>query len=166
MAPLNATSLCLRSAPAEITTVIQDPFGFGYEGRVAVSRELSRRRAVIATVLSQFASRSKPAPHSVQYQYFLSHGYYSPEELKDHPGNPSKKDKDLESPSAEESNEAAEETRMREQNEYLAKKELKRWWAREARMRRWGARYHVMDGRDCGCAFCLELQAIQHSFPW
>ena len=166
MDPVNATSLCLQSASPETTTDIQDPFGFGYEGRVAVSHELSRRRAGIAAVLSQYASRSKPAPHSVQYQYLLSNGYYSPEELKDHPGHPPRKDKALESSSTEESNKALEETRMREQNEYLAEKEEKRWKAREARMRRWRGRYRATDDGNCQCAFCLDRQGRRNSSPW
>ena len=131
-----ATLLSLIRASAVITNAIHDPFGFGYEGRVAISRELSRRRVGITADVSQYASESKPAPDSIQYQYLLSHGYYSIEELEDHPGRPPKNAPIIKAAEGG-SSQAADETWMREQNEIQAKKEEKIWRARQERRLRW-----------------------------
>ena len=161
MAFLNATrniTLVLRPATSETTTtIIQDPFDFGYEGRVAISRELSRRRAGITAALTRYTSRIELVPHSLQYQYLLSHGYYTTEELKDHPGRPL--EPGFTSVDREDTIDAqwkiAENRRMIAQSEYLAKKEEKRWQDREARLRRWRASFDDSTYSSCHCRFCM-----------
>ena len=69
-----------------ITPAIQDPYGYGFEGRVALDFPSSERRNRVATVIRQFSAHSLPAPAAVQYEYLLCHGYYTAEEMKDHPG--------------------------------------------------------------------------------
>lgn len=166
MASPNGTPFFPQTASPETTTAIQDPFGFGYEGRVAVSRELSRRRAGITAVFSHYESRSKPAPHSVQYQYLLAHGHYTPEELKDHPGRPPRRDQAPETTSADENTDAVEEMRMKEQNEYLARKEDERWKDREARLRRWRASYDDTEAEECSCWYCLGRRPRRYTTDW
>ena len=147
--------------PADIATAIEDPFGHGYEGRIAVSRELSTRRAGIAAVIRQFAARSRPAPSSSQYQYLISYGYYSAEELKGHPGCPAPKTHATEStPAQEEAKRAKEEERMREENEYVAKVEKEKWEDRENRILRWRMKdADADDSHDrCGCPDCEEAR--------
>ena len=74
--------------PVDITAAIEDPFDYGYEGRVPVDRQLSARRKPIATILSHYAAKGIFAPLDVQYEYLVCYGFYTPEELKDHPGYP------------------------------------------------------------------------------
>lgn len=145
----------------DIATAIQDPFGHGYEGRIAVSRELSTRRAGIAAVVRQFAGRSRPAPPSSQYQYLVSYGYYSAEELKSHPGCPPPKIQATElTPAQEEAKKAAEEERMRGENEYVAKVEKEKWEDRENRMLRWRMKDADADNTHdrCDCSDCEEAR--------
>lgn len=70
----------------DITTAIEDPYGHGFEGRVQVDRQSSERRKHIATVVRHFSMHSLLAPAAVQYEYLLCYGYYTAEEMKDHPG--------------------------------------------------------------------------------
>ena len=65
------------------TKAIHDPFGYGYEGRIGVDRETSTRRKGIAAVLHQFATRGLKAPEAAQYDYLITHGFYTAEELKE-----------------------------------------------------------------------------------
>ena len=69
-----------------LNTAIEDPYGYGFEGRVAVDRHSSERRKHVATVIRQFSTHSLLAPVAVQYEYLLCYGYYTAEEMKDHPG--------------------------------------------------------------------------------
>ena len=62
---------------------IRDPFGYGHEGRIGVDRETSARRKGIAAVLHQFAKRGLQAPDAAQYEYLITHGFYTVEELKE-----------------------------------------------------------------------------------
>ena len=148
--------------PTNIATAIQDPFGHGYEGRIAVSRDFSTRRAGIAAVVRQFAARSKPAPPSSQYQYLISYGYYSAEELKGHPGCPPLKIQATEPTPAEEeeAKRAAEEERMRGENEYVAKVEKEKWEHREDRILRWRMKDADADKDHdrCDCSACEEAR--------
>ena len=70
----------------DITNAIKDPYGYGFEGRVALDIPSSERRNRIFTVIRQFSAHSLPAPAAVQYEYLLCYGYYTAEEMKDHPG--------------------------------------------------------------------------------
>lgn len=168
MASMNTTPLSIA---------IQDPFGFGYEGRIGVTREFSSRRAGMAAVLSQYAQRSTPAPPSVQYWYLLYHGYYTADELINHPGRPARQDQTPEARAAEEeSNRAAEEIRMREQNEYLAERGEERWRNRAARIRGWRDRAARIRGSTgnfdyaheghCRCPECPGPQGMQLTTQW
>lgn len=151
--------------PADIATAISDPFGHGYKGRIGVSRELSTRRGGIAAIVRQFAARSRPAPPSSQYAYLISHGYYSAEELQNHPGcpPPPKKQATEILPAQEDKKRAAEEERMREENEYVAKVEREKWEDREDRVLRWREKESDADkGHDqCNCSACVEARRIE-----
>ena len=70
----------------DIITAIKDPYGYGFEGRVGGDHQFSERRKQIATALRQFSNHSFLAPVAVQYEYLLCYGYYTAEEMKDHPG--------------------------------------------------------------------------------
>ena len=72
-----------QTAQSDTITALNDPFGYGFEGRIAVDRQASARRKGIAAVLAQFAARGMQAPATVQYNYFLTHGFYTAEELKE-----------------------------------------------------------------------------------
>lgn len=136
------------SAPANITSAIQDPFGYGYEGRIAISRLFADRRAGIAAVVRQYAARSILAPHSVQYEYLICHGYYTAEELKDHPGCQTTKGESKETTPGEDMEKEAEtEEKMREQVEHVAEMEQKRWEWREARLFWWRRRDSTGENR-------------------
>lgn len=62
---------------------LHDPFGHGYEGRIGVDRETSAHRKGIAAVLHQFAARGIKAPEAAQYDYLITHGFYTVEELNE-----------------------------------------------------------------------------------
>ena len=62
---------------------IHDPFGHGHEGRIGVDRETFARRKGIAAVLHQFATRGLKALEAAQYEYLITHGFYTTEELED-----------------------------------------------------------------------------------
>ena len=85
---MNSTSRS-TSSPSEKDPIkaIHDPFGYGYEGRIGVDRETSTRRKGITAVLNRFVTRGIKAPEAAQYDYLITHGFYTVEELKK-VGNP------------------------------------------------------------------------------
>lgn len=116
----------------DVSSAVQNPFDYGYEGRIGVDRESSDRRKYIAPVLRQFAVRNLLAPEKAQYEYLLCYGYYTGHELRTHPARPK-------ATLAQEENAKTEEAaEMKEHMYCVEENEDAKWKKREARIKRWG----------------------------
>ena len=140
-----ASSTSAAPTTSGIPAAIQNPFDFGYEGRVGISRELSDRRSHIDLAIFIYTSQSQLVPQSLQYEYLLSRGYYSAEELDDHPGRPRR------SADEEVKKAATELTKMREYNEYVVRKGVERLRAELARLEFLCSEFEI-----CLCPLCCE----------
>ena len=68
-----------------INRKVGNPLGFGYEGRIALSSSDSAYQPNVDAIVDWYNSRSRPVSGDVQIMYLHCHGYYTLEELLQHP---------------------------------------------------------------------------------